>query len=56
MNIDHFIKSALHVVASENIDISQDLKCSQSKNISELLINEAKEEPQKQKDEETSQN
>lgn len=52
MNIDHFIQSELHVIASENLDISQDLNSSQSKNINELLINEAKENSEKQKNEE----
>lgn len=52
MNIDHFIKSALHVVASETLDISQDLNCSQTKNISELLADEAKEESKNQENQE----
>lgn len=52
MNIDHFIQSELHVVASENLDISQDLQSSQSKDINELLINEAKKESENQKNKE----
>lgn len=43
MKIDHFIQSELKVVASENLDISDDLDSTQTKNISELLNNEKEE-------------
>lgn len=49
MNIDNFVKSELRVIASEKLDISNDLIIEQTKNISELLINE------KEKEQETSE-
>lgn len=51
MNIDNFIQSELRVIASEKLDISNDLEIKQTKNISELLINEEKKEENNQKSE-----
>lgn len=45
-NEKFFADSVLHVVASENIDISADLESTSNQSISELL-NEEKEEDQK---------
>jgi uncharacterized protein YfdQ (DUF2303 family) len=43
MKIDHFIQSELKVVASENLNITDDLLSTQSKHIDELLNNEKEE-------------
>lgn len=52
MNIDNFIQSELKVIASENLDISSDLEQHQTKNISELLVNEEKEKQKNSKEQE----
>lgn len=52
MNIDNFVQSELKVVASENIDISHDLEQLQTKNISELLINEKEKTEKNNKEQE----
>lgn len=55
MNIDNFVQSELRVVASENLDITNDLQASQTKNINELLINE-KEKEQENAEEKNTKN
>lgn len=45
-NDNFFVESVLHVVASENIDISDDLKATSDKTIADLL-NEEKEDEEK---------
>lgn len=37
MNIDHITPSILHIVAKENIDVTQDLLSNDGKSIAELL-------------------
>ena len=44
---DFFVESILHVVASENLNISEDLKSTSDKTIAELL-NEEKEKDSEQ--------
>lgn len=55
MNIDNFVKSELKVTASENLDISSDLAAQQTKNISELLINEKEKEQENSKKNENNE-
>jgi|LakMenEpi03Aug12_release.lakeMendotaPanAssembly.Ray.scaffolds.fasta_scaffold132313_4 hypothetical protein len=44
---DFFVESVLHVIASENLNISEDLKSTSDRSIADLL-NEEKEEPQEE--------
>lgn len=46
MNIDQISPSILHVTASQNLDVSEDLKQEGSKTIAELLNEEKKEDDQ----------
>lgn len=47
MNTDNFVNSCLKITAKENLFIENDLNCTQSKSIQEL-INEEKTKEQKQ--------
>ena len=49
MNIDHIVPSTLKVIASENVDIENDLnKPESSKSIEQLLDDQEKQQPEKE--------
>ena len=50
MNIDHITPSILHVIAKENLNIEDDLKCIQNQSLSELIAKEHEKEKQDKKE------
>jgi hypothetical protein len=55
MNIDNFISSTLKIVASENLNIEQDLSNTSNKNINELLNEKEGQTPKEQQNEKNEQ-
>lgn len=55
MNTDNFVNSCLKITAKENLFIENDLNCTQSKSIQELINEEKAKEQNQETNQETNQ-